>query len=449
MKHTPKLYALLAALLVLLLAVTACAPAPTTTTAPTTTAPTTEPTTTAPAEAGITNGIFECRFTPEGYGEFVNYIHFYPNGIFYISLYNAGQFQAGYYEVKDMAVEYNSDPEDNTKKATSEQAVVLTNLDGSDYATLAYVDGVIYDLPQLYTLDFAQVLDSGHTSADENGIAIIEFMLGDDEYSLVRLMHNGTFQDTIGEMIEGTWEQAGNVYTLSIADSTGKYTVTLDEAAGTAEYKAVDGTTQTLNLVREAETLLTFWGSTDKATYGLMEIEIACLADGKAKMLVKYAGVENKQEGTWVLADDKMKVTVKLGDVEYEAPLDVASRTFSFELPISDGAAEIKVPLTTASKVVYTFTGEANDKVIMECYGDGTCAVIYVGMGTITTGTWVMDTSAGPLPVWTVKLGETFDGKDVEVKVETDYASKFYFVFKNSSGQLEETLALPFTALQK
>jgi len=449
MKHTPKFYALLAALLVLLLALTACAPAPTTTTAPTTTAPTTEPTTTAPAEPTITDGIFECRFTPEGYGEFVNYIHFYPSGIFYISLYNGGQYAAGYYEVKDQAVEYMPDPEDETKKAMSEQAVVLTNLDGSEYATLAYVDDIIYDLPQLYTLDFPHVLDTEHTSADENGIAIVEFMLGDDEYSLVRLMHNGTFQDTIGEMIEGTWAQDGNVYTLTDAESKKDYIVTLDQAAGTAEYKGLDGTTQTLNLVKEAETLLTFWGSTEEAAYGLMEIDIACLADGTANMLVKYAGVENKQEGTWVLADDKMKVTLKLGDAEYVAPLDVATRTFSFELPTSDGAKDIKVALTTASKVVFTFVGEANTNVSMECYADGTCAVIYAGMGTITTGTWVMDTSAGPLPVWTVKLAETFDGKDVEVKVETDYASKFYFVFKNSSGQLEETLALPFTALQK
>ncbi len=98
MKHTPKLYALLAALLVLVLALAACAPAPATTaptTAPTTTAPTTTGTTT-PAEPTITDGIFECRFTPEGYGEFVNYIHFYPSGIFYLSTYNGRQYQAGY-----------------------------------------------------------------------------------------------------------------------------------------------------------------------------------------------------------------------------------------------------------------------------------------------------------------------------------------------------------------
>ena len=447
MKHT-KLITLLAALLVLVLALAACAPAPATT-APTT-APTTVPTTTgttAPAEPTITDGIFECRFTPEGYGEFVNYINFYPSGIYYISLYNGGQFSAGYYEVKDMAVEYMPDPEDETKKAMSEQAVVLTTLDGSEYATVALVDGVIYDMPTLYNLDFPQVLDTEHTSADENGIAIIEFMLGDDEYSLVRLMHNGTFQDTIGEMVEGTWAQDGNVYTLTDADSEKDYTVTFDEAAGTAEYKALDGSTQTLNLVKESATLVTFWGSTEEAAYGLMEIDIACKEDGTAALLVKYAGVENKQEGTWVLADDKMKITLSIGGVDYEAPLDVETRTFSFDFATSDGATDITVPLTTAAKVAFTWVGESNDKVIMECYADGTCAVIYVGMGTITTGTWVMDTSS-QLPAWTVVLAETLEGQNTEMTVETDYASKFYFTFKNSSGQLEEVLALPFTALQ-
>ena len=432
----------------LVLALAACAPAPTTT-APTTTA-TTAPTTTgttAPAEPTITDGIYENRFTPPGYGEYVSYFHFYDSGIFYLSTYNGGQFMAGYYEIKDMEVEYAPDEAKPEEKVKSTQAVVLTNLDGSDFATLAYDGTTVYNLPTLYNKNFTQVLDSGHTLADENGIAIVEFMLGDDEYSMVRLMHNGTFQDTIGEMIEGTWAQDGDVYTLSIADSTDTYTVTLDAAAGTAVYKAVDGTTQTLNLVKESPTLVTFWGSTEEAAYGLMEIDIACKQDGSAELTAKYAGTENKLEGTWVLADDKMSITLKINDTEYVAALDTATRTFSFDYATTDGTNDITIPLTTASKVLYTWVGEANDKVVMECYADGTCAVIYTGMGTVTTGTWVMDTSSA-LPAWTVKLAETFDGKDVEVKVETDYSSKFYFTFKNGSGQLEETLALPFTALQ-
>ena len=444
-----KLIALFAILLVLVLALAACAPAPATT-APTTTAPTTVPTTaepTTPAEPSITDGIFDSTWTPEGYGELVNYFHFYPNGIFYLSLYNGGQYLAGYYEIKDMQIEYTPDKEKDDVKATADQAVVLTNLDGSEYATLAYDGTTLYNLPTLYDRNFTHVPDSDHSSDDENGIAIIEFMLGDDEYSLVRLMHNGTFQDTIGEMIEGTWARDGDVYTLTDADSGKDYTVALDAAAGTAEYKALDGSTQTLNLVKESATLVTFWGSTEEATYGLMEIDIACKEDGTATLLVKYAGVENKQEGTWVLADDKMKITLSIGGVDYEAPLDVATRTFSFDFATSDGSADITVPLTTAAKVAFTWVGETNDKVVMECYADGTCAVIYVGMGTITTGTWAMDTSS-QLPKWTVKLAETFDGTDVEMTVETDYASKFYFTFKNSSGQLEQVMALPFSALQ-
>ena len=449
MKRRTRLITLLAVLLVLALGLVACTPA---TTAPTTTAPTTTAPTTAaptePGEASITDGIFESRFTPEGYSEFVSYFNFYSSGIFYLSTFNGGQFMAGYYEVKEMEVEYMPDPEDEEKKATATTAVVLTKLDGSAYATLAYVDGIIYDLPALYNHDFVHIPDSDHSPADENGIAIIEFMLGDDEYSLVRLMHNGTFQDTIGAMVEGTWEQNGNVYTLTDEFSGDEYTLTLNPDGDTAEYKGLDGSTQTLNLIKESPTVATFWGTNEEAAYGVMEIEIVLREDGTASLVAYYAGTENKQEGTWVLAENRMTMTLSIGGVDYVAPLDVESRTFAFDFETSDGAKDIIVSLTTAPKVTYTFVGESNANVIMECYADGTAAVIYVGMGTITTGTWVMDTDSGPLPKWTVVLAETLEGTDTEMTVETDYATKFYFTFKNSSGQLEEVLALPFTALQ-
>ncbi len=448
MKRHTRLLSLLTVLLVFLLALSACTPADTTTTTESTTEATTTGTT-APTEPTIVDGIYETRFTPEGYSEFVNYFNFYPSGIFYLSLYNEGQYLAGYYEVVDMSVEYMPNPEDETEKAMSEQAIVLTNLDGSEYATLAYVDDVIYDLPTLYNRDFAHVLDTEHTSADENGIAIVEFMLGEDDYSLVRLMHNGTFQDTIGAMVEGTWAVDGDVYTLTDADTGEDYTVTLNADGLTAEYVALDGSTETLNLVVESPTLITFTGSNAEAAYGEMVVTIACKEDGTAEMTTEYAGNTISSEGAWVLADDNMSITLTFEESEYVAPINLEDNSFSFELATSDGVNDITVDMTTAEAVetVYTWTGESDANVILEMYSDGTCALIYSGMGTVTTGTWTIDTT-NQLPAWTLTLAETIDGTDVEVPVESDYATKFYFAFTNSSGQLEATLALSFADYQ-
>ena len=446
MKKRTRLITLLAVMLVLALGLAACAPAPTTT-VPTTTAPTTVATT-EPGEPTLTDGIFESRFTPPGHSEFVSFFNFYENGIFYLSMYNGGQFMAGYYEVVEMELEYMPDPADGEKKETATTAIVLTKLDGTPYATMAYVGDTIYNLPTLWNHNFVHIPDSDHSPEDENGIAIIEFMLGDDDFSMVRLMHNGSFQDMIGAMIEGTWSVNENVYTLTDAESGDDYTITLNPDGNTATYKALDGSTQTLNLVKESPVVVSFWGVNKEAAYGPMDITIDCREDGTASLLSKYAGTENEQEGTWVMAADRMSITLTIGDAEYVAPLDVESRTFSFEFTTSDGTKDIVVLLSTAAKTVYTWVGEGNDKVIMECYADGTAAVIYVGMGTITTGTWVLDTDAGPMPKWTITLAETFAGANAEMEVGSDYATKFFFTFKNAGGQLEEVLALPFSALQ-
>jgi hypothetical protein len=419
--------------------------APTSTPVPTA-APTEVPTEVPSDIPLICQGIFQYMLNGGDQGQFLNYIHFYESGIYYISIFNGGQFAAGYYEIKDEPFDY-TDKEGNA--VTTAQTILLTDLDGSEYETLGYdaENGTIGIVKHVYDNVFVQVFDSGHTDADENGVAIIEFMLGGDEYSLVRLMHNGTFQDTIGAMLEGIWAVDGNVYTLTESETEDNYTVTLSADGNTGEYKGLDGTTETLNLVKAAEAQIVFRGSADGA-YGAMEIEINCYEGGALEMVLKYAGTENTTDGKWALFDDKGGVNLTIDDTEYQAPINMADYSFSFDLVTSDGVQDITVVMSTAEAVstVYTFTGKANTNVIMECYSDGTCAVIYTGMGPVTTGTWVMDTSNGPLPQWTIGLAETFE--DQGVTVETDYATEFFFTFKNATGQLEEILALPYSAMQ-
>lgn len=394
-------------------------------------------------EPSMTDGIFETRFTPPGYDEYVNYFHFYPSGIFYYSAYNGGQSQAGYYEVVDVETGYEHE---DGSTGTAPQALVLTNLDGSEFFTLAYDGETIFGVPFLYLMDFTHVPDSDHKESDENGITIIEFILGDDVYSTVSLKHNSTFQDAIFTIIEGTWTREGDVYYLTDADSLSTYTLTLEDGGSTAVYNGLDGQTETLNLVKEAEVMLSLSGSVE-AAYGTMSAVIKCYDGGELEMLVNYAGTDNTLTGTWQLADTMANISLNIDGVDYDAPLNYEDRTFSFDYITTDGTQDVTLMMSSGDSVSiqYIFTGENISEVTLEMYSDGTCALIFAGMGTVTEGIWSADTT-GPLPAWTINLNETFE--DMEIVVETDYATKFFFTFKNAGGTLEETLALSFADFQ-
>lgn len=389
----------------------------------------------------ICQGIFEYTLNGGDQGQFQNLFHFYPNGIFYASQFNGSSFAAGYYEIKDETFDV-TDPEDANKTITASQTIYMTLADGSEYETVGYdaENGKIGLVKSVYNNVFIQNKESEHTSADENGVAMTEYMLGEDEYSLLRFMHNGTFQDTIGAMVEGTWEKDGSVYTMIDAESGNSYTLTANDD-DTGAYVALDGTSQTLNLVKPEVAQLTFRGGIT-ATYGDMNVTIECYEGGKAVMVTAYGGRDTVTEGAWALASDYSKVTVTLDGNDYDAPLNPADQSFAFELTTNDGAADVTVPLTTAegNAVEYTFAGETSALVI-ECYKDGTCALIYTGMGTIAEGTWTVDKGASPLPKWTLELGGE------EVPVETDYATKFFVNYENTAYGLADVIALPFTAL--
>ena len=393
----------------------------------------------------VCQGVFEYTMTPAGYDPMFNYFHFYPSGVFYASQYNGSQFAAGYYEIKDEPGEY-TDKQGNVY--TASQTIVMTLTDGTEYEACPYdaEKGHLGKVKHVYDNLFVQNLDTELTSADENGVALIEYMLGEDDYSLLRFMHNGTFQDTIGPFVEGNYVKDGNTYTMTDMETNQSYTFVANEDY-TGAYTGMDGETMTLNLIRAAETVLSFYGNIAGA-YGEMVAELKCLEDDTAELVISYAGRDIVSKGTWALASDYSAITLVIENVDYSAPRNTEDNSFSFEYNANDGKEDVTLAMSTKEPVttLYTFVGENNDAVTLECYSDGTCALIYTGMGTVTTGTWTLDKAASPLPKWAITLAETFE--NAKITIETDYATKYYFTFKNAGGQLEVVLALPFTALQ-
>jgi len=408
-----------------------------------------------PAEVTMFDGIYENRFQPEGYDEFVGYFHFYENGIVYVSLYNDGQYMAGFYEIVDEGVGWDPriDTEEDTDEAdltlaTSDKKIIITNFDGSEYAVVGYDSekDMVVNLESYFNKNFAHVLDSGHTEADETGVNVIEYYVPGDDYSLVALKHNGTFQDSVGMIIEGTWTKDGNVYNLTDEETGDSYTVTVNED-DTAEYVALDGTTQILEAPKTVEVQLAFTGSIT-ATYGAMAGTTYLYMDNTAALMIEYAGTTNEFDGTWALNED-YSLGLTFDGVEYTVPLDYETTLYNdFEYATSDGVGDVILVMSQVveeAALVYTWVGMADTNVVLEMYDDGTCALIYTGMGTVTEGTWSVDTSEA-LPTWTITLDETFE--DSPIEVTTDYQTAFFFTFKNAGGELEEELTLTFEDYQ-
>ena len=316
-----------------------------------TTAATAEPTvaaTEAPKEVTMTTGYYEDKFTPPGYSEFVSYIRFYDNGVFYSSFYNNGQFNAGYYEVVDEPMDYDSDPGDAEVLVSAPQTVKLTNVDGSEFASIAYDQDTLMNVTLMYGHNFLHITDTPHTSADETGVTIDEFVLGDDTYSTVAIKHNGTFQDTISTMLEGTWAKDGNVYTLTDSSTNDTYTVTISEDGKTGEYVGLDGTTQTLNMTQmKGEPVYTFNGTgTDEA--GDLTVTVVCLDNGKATIKAVTNGANIGGNGTWEQTEDKSTVTITVGANTYTATN--ADGVYSFDYVASNGTNDVTATVTTAAQ---------------------------------------------------------------------------------------------------
>ena len=404
--------------------------------------------------APMTQGIYENRFTAEGRGEYVAYIHFYENGVYYISLYNGGQYGAGYYTLEDGTVDFfpGIKDGDTTTMTQADKVLKLTNLDGSEYATLGYdtASDRVVNLASYYNFNFDHIADSAHTDADENGINVIEYVLPEDDFCMVALKHNGTFEDSIDEIIEGTWTRDGESFVLTDEESGESYTVTVQKD-GTALYVGLNGEEITLiSTAAPAKNVVLAFDGQLAAAYGDMSGHVDCYDDGTLALTIGYAGVNREIEGSWALAEDYSKITFSFDGTEVEAPFDYASQTFSFEYPCSDGTQDVLLPFAQAANaapsVVYTFVGENVSEITCTLLSDGTCSLDFAGLGTVTTGTWSIDTASGPLPAFTIELEDTAD--NAGVTVETDYATKFFFSYTNSSGTLTETLALSFADYQ-
>jgi len=330
MKQTPKFYALFAALLVLLLALTACAPAPattapTTTAAPTTTettVPTTEPKSTDPVDT-ITENMFSFSFTAEGYGEFVFYFHFYEEdpvlgSVFLASFSNNRANFTGTYTVEKVDYAYACFPDREAKQAENAKAVEGTapytvtffDWDGNEIGKCGYDGEILYNdmvegstiysqgsEPMYYYRDVEGKFAESY--AGELGVRFLEFVADEDETSTLLLAHNKTYTDLVGAMIEGTWTveknaQGGLDFVLKPNDSTdtgAKVSVAADKKTCVYTAEGGDPVAMTNILLAGPQLVQTFEGTAKIEKYGVdATITLSLFDDETCTVVASLAG---------------------------------------------------------------------------------------------------------------------------------------------------------------
>lgn len=294
----------------------------------------------------LTNGVFSYWLEAPGRDPMYCFIHFYDTGIFYASMFGGKQFALGTYEVVDGEYAYqNGDGEDRT----APQSIVMTTQDGNPYCTVGYnaEKGFLEPVSVMYNAIFSWE-EYNPDLAQENGVALYEFVNPEDEYSMVAINHNSTYLDTVDVLVEGTWTLADDVYTLKDDESDDVATLTLKDNGTRADYTAADGTVTELTLKKAAEKKLSFKGSNSEGALGQVDAVIDCYDNGEATLVMTVHGSEQAVPGgSWELAADYSHITLNVRGTEYIAAINPEDHSFSFDMTMDVNGEALVFPMSS------------------------------------------------------------------------------------------------------
>lgn len=359
---------------------------------------------------------------------------FHADGTFYYSKLNDGSQTAGTWELMEGELEYTVDEE----TFTAQQYFVFTHYDGF-VEQVPFVEDVLYNLQiQGFASNFTHNKEGIIAPEDEFPVTVFEYVLEGDDYSTIKLQHNGFYVDTIDAYYEGTWQKEVNVYTLTPDEEDSTCTLTVADDAMSAVYVSLDGTEYNvvMPMPEGPVVLMTFEGES---------LTMDVYDDGTCAVL--YGGVI-AVEGTWSYSNYEFSMT--LDGVEVLVAMDEA-HAFVFDYSIGDGqindtlkveaavwgAADLTIKTegeedAESTEALVVFTGTNNPALTALCYDDGTLEVTMEGYGTVGNGEWSYANYA---------MSMTINEEEMEVTMNEEHA--FVFELNIGDGQLVDTMICP------
>ena len=280
-------------------------------------------------------GYYQYSYEVEGLGTWVNYIHLYEESsigqVFYAG-YASNQITfAGTYEIEKTPCDYSVAMDRKQSEAgektdgTADYTITFTAFDGTDLGSCGYDGEYIYNDttgvagtgaencafqrdPEGLDGKYGQA-DSGYQG--EVGVAYLEAVSPDDETCTVKLNHNGTYEDMIDVLVEGTWTMGedGKTYTLTPdSDSDTGATLVVSDDGSSATYTPDGGTAVTLTIDTSKPVAVVFETVIPADQNGIgqdVDCWINCYNDNTCELYISAYGVELAlDQGTYETNDD-------------------------------------------------------------------------------------------------------------------------------------------------
>ena len=362
---------------------------------------------------------------------------FHADGTFYYSKLNDGSQTAGTWELVEGELEYTVDEE----TFTAQQYFVFTHYDGF-VEQVPFVDDVLYNLQiQGFASNFTHNKEGIIAPEDEFPVTVFEYVLEGDDYSTIKLQHNGFYVDTIDAYYEGTWTLDSGTYILQPDGEEGSGSLVLSEDGLTAVYTGIDGNEFDVALPVSEGPLVVMMFEGEQLTMDVYD-------DGTCEA---FFGGTSAVVGTWSYANYEFSLT--LDGAEVPVAMD-EEHAFVFDYSIGDGqindtlkveaavwgAADLTVKTddeeaaedTEGAEAIVVFTGTDNPALTVQCYDDGTLEAVMEGYGTVGTGEWSYANYAMSITI-----------NEDAMEVTMDEAHACVFELNIGDGQLADTMICP------
>lgn len=334
----------------------------------------------AEADPSDPAGYYQYSYEVEGMGTWVNYIHLYEESsigqVFYAGFASNQITVAGTYEITEAPCDYSvymtrEDQEgDKLTDGSADYTITFKGFDGADLGSCAYDGEYIYNDTTgvagtgaenvAYQKD-PEGMDSKYGQADsgykgEVGVAYLSAVSPDDETCTVKLNHNGTYEDLMDVLVEGTWTMSddGKTFTLTPDDEGDTAaTLVLSDDGTTATYTPDGGTAVTLNVDTQKAVSYCFAAvipAAENNTGADVDIKLNCYGDSTCEVIISAYGVDMPlDQGTYEVSAEGT-ATVHLdtaGDLTSEVIDNLPSIVVSYTgTPIGDINATLAFAMT-------------------------------------------------------------------------------------------------------
>ncbi|MCL1819660.1 MAG: hypothetical protein FWG36_03280 [Oscillospiraceae bacterium] len=380
----------------------------------------------------ITEGYYVYSFNAPGHGDFVQFFRFYPEApvlgsVFYAGFTNNSSLFAGTYTVEPMeysyrcAVDRDNSVAENFVDGVAPYTITFYDFNGNVLDACGFDGSILYnDMTVISAMGSSRVMYHHDTDgpaskfagtfAGEMGVTYLSFVVEDDPIGVVNLLHNQTYMDMVGMLIEGIWTMeagAGGGFNYNLIpefdiDTPAVLAVSADTL--TAVYTPEGGSPIKMVNVSsmEAQVEHIFTGEAHIAAYDTdAPLTLSLYDDGTVILdMVLFNNNVTVDTGNYTMVNDytfgisfdnagDLQTEIDFGTfvitLDYKSEMDQIG---SIEAILTLGSAEAD---SGGADELFSFDSGEGSSTTLTLYGDGTYRFGFDAYGVEEFGTWIFE----------------------------------------------------------